>query len=92
MPPGRTTSLCADLNAVAEALADWDEMPDLLVPDDMPYEAQAEIHAFARETQRCRAGLAHELTREQVEMVNRSTRRSRAVFAGFANQTQETRP
>jgi hypothetical protein len=47
----------ADLDAVAEALADWDEMPDLLVPDDMPHEAQAEIQHFTREAQRCRAGL-----------------------------------
>jgi hypothetical protein len=79
----------ADLDAVAEALADWDEMPDLLVPDDMPHEAQAEIQDFTREAQRYRAGLSHELTPEQVEIVHRSTHRSRAVFAGLVNQTQE---
>jgi hypothetical protein len=79
----------ADLDAVAQALDDWDEMPALLVPEDMSHEAQAEIQHFTREAQRYRAGLSHELTPEQVEMVNRSTRKSRAILAGVANQTQE---
>lgn len=70
-----------DPGTVAVASADWDEMPSLLVPDDVASPVQIEIHRFGREAQRYRSGLPHGLAPHEVELVNRSSRKSRAILA-----------
>jgi|GEM_PF-6195917 len=79
----------ADLDAIETASQFWDEIPDLSVPDDMPWPEQREYFAFIREADRYRAGLSHELTPEQVEMVSRGHRKSREILA---NARQEQSP
>jgi hypothetical protein len=79
----------ANLEAIEAAERFWDELPDVPVPDDMPWPEQREYFAFIREADRYRAGLPHELTPEQVEMVNRGGRKSREILA---NARQEQSP
>lgn len=60
-----------DPDDVQGAFGFWDDMPTLLVSEDLSPAAQADMHRFLREAQRCRAGLPHDLTARQRRYVGR---------------------
>lgn len=60
-----------DAAAVASASAALDDLPDGLVPADMPEEARQDYQRFVRESERMRAGLPHDLSPAEQACVRR---------------------
>lgn len=59
----------ADLDAIAAAGTEWDEMPDVQVPTDLAPDAQRDYHRFVREATRLRVDLPHDLTDDELGCV-----------------------
>jgi len=78
-----------DHAAIEAAEQFWDELPDVAIPEDMSWQDQDAYFCFIREADRYRAGLSHELTSKQVDMVARGRRKSREILA---NASQEQSP